>query len=46
MAMSASIATIKALEFWSLRMRADVAMPIALARRRPKREDTKILRQP
>lgn len=46
MVMSASKATIKALEFQSLRMRIDVCMPIALARHRPKREDTKILRQP
>lgn len=46
MVLSASIAAVKALEFWSLRMRIDVSMPIALAWRRPKREDTKILRQP
>lgn len=41
MVMSASIAIIKALVFWSLRMRTDVAMPIVLARHRPKWEDTK-----
>ena len=46
MVMSASKATVKALEFRSLRMRIDICMPIALASHKPKREDTKILRQP